>query len=162
MRVIRANSHAFGTHICNRVRALPTIPSRPETRSGQCIPTRIIHRGHYRPRQDKGFIIDLRLIVTLWITHMCVCVCASVCVRSTHNRCVCTSPIYCSFARVCWLNEATGRPMRPRYLASWLSWEFGCPAKINRQLGIESLKFLQFCSWKYINLTRKVRFLSRK
>lgn len=88
MRVIRANSHAFGTHICNRVRALPTIPSRSETRPGQCIPTRIIHRGHYRPRQDKGFIIDLRLIVTLWITHACVRMRVHVCTQHTQPMCM--------------------------------------------------------------------------
>jgi len=61
MRVIRANSHAFGAHICGRVyrhvRAPPTIPSRPATQPGQCIPTRIIHRSHYSRGRTRALLL---------------------------------------------------------------------------------------------------------
>lgn len=82
------SARTYARYIVCRVRASPTISSRPETRPGQCIPTRIIHRGHYRPRQDKGFIIDLRLIVTLWITHACVRTRVHVCTQHTRSMCM--------------------------------------------------------------------------
>lgn len=61
MRVIRANSRAFGAHICGcvyrRVRTSPTIPSRSAIRPGQCIPTRIIHRGHYSRCRTRALLL---------------------------------------------------------------------------------------------------------
>lgn len=93
-----------------------------------------------------------------------MCVRASMCVRSTHGRCVRTSPIYCSFAGDMLIERADRwRPMSPRYLASRLPRKFDCPAKINRRLGVESLSnFCKLCSWirrdMYINLTRRIIF----